>query len=101
MEEYDRLTKENFERIIFSEKIGMFSKLMFLLCIYRFKYTTQHLVTGEYTAYFKFNYWNPLTYIHLLIMLIAFLVMGPYMLSWKDLFEIIKEELINGFSFEL
>jgi hypothetical protein len=57
----------------------------------------QHSFNNEYWVEMSFNYWNPFTYLYIIM---SFLIYSPgiiYEHGIKELFQMAKEELRDGF----
>ena len=54
-------------------------------------------LSNETWVNLKFNYWNPLTYLYILIMFISGAPVIIYDSGIKEMFKIMKRELFEGF----
>ena len=73
------------------------NKLLLRLGIAKIIGFKQNLETNKFWVDMKFNYWNPLTYIHLISMFIYEIPSFFYCEKVEDILYLMKTELTEGF----
>lgn len=74
-----------------------YNKILFKLHIVKIVGYSQNSLSNEFWVSMKFNYWNPLTYLYILIMFISGAPVIIYDSGIKEMFKIMKRELFEGF----
>ena len=87
------------EKYMNSKNISLFNKTLFKLFITKIGgFNVCSFKPNNIQVKMKFIYWNPLTYIHLLIMLILNLPRFIFDGGFNEMYNIAKTELFDGFT---
>lgn len=73
------------------------TKLLLKIGIIKIKGFKQYSLSKEYWVDMMFNYWNPLTYIHLILMFLINMPIAFFDMGLKEIWKTMKKELTEGF----
>lgn len=86
------------EKYLNSKNISQFNKVLLKLGVIRIdNFRVSSLNPNDINTMMKFVYWNPLTYIHLLLMMLVNIPCGLWSMSMKEICKECKKELVDGF----
>lgn len=79
------------------ESSEWYNKILLRINIFRIVGFKQNSLSKEFWVTMKFNYWNPLTYLYIIMMFITGFPVMLYDIGLKESFKIMKKELCEGF----
>ena len=93
------VTLEEIRKIYLNTKnVSKFNKILFILCITKIhSYSISSLNPKDITLNMKFVFWNPLTYIYLLLMLLLHTFIFMFDGGLNEMWRMAKSELVEGF----
>lgn len=74
-----------------------YTKLLLRVGVIKIKGFKQNSLSKEYWVDMIFNYWNPLTYIHLMLMFLINMPIAIFDMGLKEIWKTMKKELTEGF----
>ena len=74
-----------------------YNKILLQIGIFRIVGFKQNSLSNEFWVTMKFNYWNPLTYLYIIVMFITGFPIMLYDSGIKETLQIMKKELTEGF----
>lgn len=79
------------------ENSEWYNKVLIKTGVFKIVGFKEHQLSKEFWVDMKFNYWNPLTYLYIFVMLITGIPVMLYDIGLKESFKIMKKELYEGF----
>ena len=93
------MTLQEIRKIYLNTKnVSKFNKILFILCITKIHgYSISSLNPKDITLNMKFVFWNPLTYIYLLLMFLLHTFIFMFDGGLNEMWRMAKNELVEGF----